>query len=129
MTIELSYDKQHQILNADVHGHLKFEDLEHIMSKILTSAEIPSDANTLWDITDMQFDNIDIEFQEKIVEMRSRFDSQRGKAKIAIVSTYPLGEILVKLFLVLMKDISQDVSSFKSREDALLWFEQTSTMQ
>ena len=35
-----------------------------------------------------------------------------------------LGEVLVKLFLILMEEISQDVNSFKTREEALLWFEQ-----
>ena len=124
MAIEFTYDKQLQTLIAQVHGYLKFEDIENFMHKVLTSEDIPSDANTLWDITKMEFDNIDMELQQKIVEMRKKFNLQRGKAKIAIVSNYPLGDIIVKLFLVLMEEISQDVSSFKTREEAMLWFNQ-----
>jgi hypothetical protein len=124
MSIEFTYNKQLQTLIAQVHGYLKFEDIEHFMNEVLTSEEIPSDVNTLWDITKMEFDNIDMELQQKIVEMRKKFNLQRGKAKIAIVSNYPLGDIIVKLFLVLMEEISQDVSSFKTREEAMLWFNQ-----
>ena len=123
MAIEITYDKQLQILIAKVHDYLSFEDIQNFMSEVLSSEDIPSDANTIWDITEMEFDNIDIELQTKIVEMRKKFDIQRGKAKIAIISDYRLGETLVKLFLILMKEISQDVNAFKTREEAMLWFE------
>jgi len=124
MAIELTYDETLQILMARVHGYLSFEDIQAFMSKVLSSEQIPSDANTIWDITEMEFDNIDIDLQTKIVEMRKKFNIQRGNAKIAIVSDYQLGDILVKLFLVLMKDISQEVKAFKTREEAMGWFEQ-----
>ena len=123
MAIEITYDKQLQILIAKVHDYLSLEDIQNFMSEVLSSEDIPSDANTIWDITEMEFDNIDIELQYKIVEMRKKFDIQRGKAKIAIISDYRLGEALVKLFLILMKEISQDVNAFKTREEAMLWFE------
>ena len=124
VVIELTYDKQLKFLLARVHGYLSFEDIQDFMSEVLSSEDIPSDANTLWDITEMEFDNIDLDLQTKIVEMRKKFNLQRGDAKIAIVSDYQLGEVLVKLFLVLMEEISQDVSSFKTRGEAMLWFEQ-----
>jgi len=124
MAIELTYDEPLQILTARVHGYLSIEDIQNFMSEILASEDIPSDANTIWDITEMEFDNIDIDLQTKIVEMRKKFNIQRGNAKIAIVSDYQLGDILVKLFLVLMKDISQEVKAFKTREEAMGWFEQ-----
>ncbi|MCK5262804.1 MAG: hypothetical protein KAJ92_03920 [Gammaproteobacteria bacterium] len=124
MAIEITYDKQLQIIVARVHGYLCIEDIQNFMSEVLSSEDIPSDANTLWDITEMAFDNIDIQLQQKIVAMRKKFDSHRGNAKIAIVSNYSLGDIIVKLFLELAKDISQDVNAFKTREQAMLWFEQ-----
>ena len=121
MAIELTYDKQLKIIIARVHGYLSVENIENFLNKVISSTEIPSDANTLWDITEMKFDNIDIEFQQQIVNLRSKFDTQRGQAKIAIVSNYPLGDVLVKLFLILMKDISQNVMSFKTSEEAIHW--------
>lgn len=124
MAIELSYDKPLKVLLAQVDGYLSFEDIEQFLSEVLSSDDIPSDTNTLWDITRMNFDNIDMELQQKIVHMRKKFDLQRGNAKIAIVSDYALGEVLVKLFLILMKEISQEVKAFKTREEALVWFNQ-----
>ena len=124
MAIEIAYDKQFEFLLARVHGYLSFEDIQDFMTQVLSSEDIPSDANTLWDITEMEFDNIDLDLQTKIVGMRKKFNIQRGNAKIAIVSDYQLGEVLVKLFLILMEEISQDVSSFKTRDEAMLWFNQ-----
>ena len=124
MAIELTYDQQLKFLLAQVHGHLSFEDVQNFMSEVLSSEEIPSDVDTLWDITEMEFDNIDYDLQTKVVEMRMRFNVQRGDAKIAIVSDYQLGEVIVKLFLILMEQISQDVNSYKTREEAMLWFGQ-----
>ena len=124
MAIELTYDQQLKYLLARVHGYLSFEDIQNFMSEVLSSEDIPSEANTLWDITEMEFDNIDYDLQTKIVEMRKKFNVQRGNAKIAIVSDYQLGEVMVKLFLVLMKEISQDVNSYKTRDEAMLWFKQ-----
>ena len=124
MAIELAYDKKLQTIMARVHGRLKVEDIEKSMHMVLTSSDIPSDANTLWDITEMEFESVDLELQQQIVEMRKKFDIQRGKAKIALVSNYPLGEVIVKLFLVLMEEISQDVKAFETREQAIHWFQQ-----
>ena len=122
--IELTYDKQLVFLLAQVRGYLSFEDIQGFMKEVLSSDDIPSEVNTLWDITEMEFDNIDYDLQTKIVEMRKKFNLQRGNAKIAIVSDYQLAEVMLKLFLILMEEISQEVKSFKTREEALLWFEQ-----
>ena len=123
MAIELTYDQQLKFLLAQVRGYLSFEDIQDFMSEVLSSEDIPSDTNTLWDITEMEFDNIDYDLQTKIVDMRMKFNVQRGDAKIAIVSDYQLGVVIVKLFLILMEEISQDVNSYKTREEAMLWFD------
>ena len=122
--IELTYDKQLDFLLAQVRGYLSFEDVQGFMTKVISSEDIPSEANTVWDVTEMEFDNIDIDLQMKVIEMRKKFNAHRGDAKIAIVSDYKLGEVMVKLFLILAKELSQDVNSFKNREEAMLWFEQ-----
>jgi len=122
--IELTYDKQLEFLLAQVHGDLSFEDVQGFMTEVLSSEDIPSEVNTLWDATEMEFEKMDYDLQAKIVEMRKKYNLQRGNAKIAIVSDYELGEVIVKLFLILMEEISQEVKSFKTREEALLWFKQ-----
>ena len=128
MAINFTYDNEHQVITAQVHGDLLSEDIERVMGEVLSSKEIPSNANTLWDLTEMNFDTVDLELQQKIVKMRTKFDLQRGDAKIAIVSNYPLGDVLVKLFLILMEEISQEVSSFKTKDDAMEWFQSSQTV-
>ncbi len=122
--IELTYDRQLEFLLAQVRGDLSVQDVQGFMSEVLSSEDIPSEVNTLWDATEMEFDKMDYDLQAKIVEMRKKYNLQRGNAKIAIVSDYQLGEVMVKLFLILMEEISQEVKSFKTREEALLWFKQ-----
>lgn len=121
MSYRLTYDKSLNILTAKIVGYPSFEDFQQVMYEITQSSEIPSDVNTLWDISDMEFDSIDLEFGQSLVEMRKKFNTQRGAAKIAIFSNYKLGEPLVKLFLIISKDISQSIRAFTTLEETQSW--------
>lgn len=121
MSIVLTHDKQQNILTAKITGYASFDDFQQVMHQIMTSTDIPSDVNTLWDVSDMNFDAIDFEFQEALVELRKKFNKERGSAKVAIYSDYKLGEPLVKLFIILSKDINQSIRAFTTIEETHQW--------
>lgn len=121
MSIVLTHDKQQNILTAKITGYTSLCDFQQVIHQIMTSKDIPSDVNTLWDISEMNFDAIDFEFEQALVDMRKEFNKERGAAKIAIYSDYKLGEPLVKLFIILSKDISQAIKSFTSIEETHQW--------
>lgn len=121
MSIVLTHDKQHNILTAKITGYISLDDFQQVMHQIMTSKDIPSDVNTLWDISEMNFDAIDFEFEQALVNMRKAFNKERGAAKIGIYSDYKLGEPLVKLFIILSKDISQAIKAFTTIEETHKW--------
>ncbi|VAW62141.1 hypothetical protein MNBD_GAMMA10-823 [hydrothermal vent metagenome] len=121
MAIEFVYNNQHKILTGKVSGRLLMDEVESAMKNIVTSADIPSDSNALWDVGDMEFDNIDFEFENRLVELIKNFNAARGMAKVAIVSGYELGAPIVKIFVILLSETSRNVRSFKTIEEAELW--------
>ncbi|VAW58933.1 hypothetical protein MNBD_GAMMA11-1885 [hydrothermal vent metagenome] len=121
MAIEFVYNNQHRILTGKVSGRLIFEEVELAMKNIVTSVDIPSESNTLWDAREMEFDNIDFEFENQLIDMIKNFNTARGMAKVAIVSGYELGAPLIKLFVILLGETSRNVQSFKTIEEAEWW--------
>ena len=55
MAINFTYDNEHQVITAQVHGDLLSEDIERVMGEVLSSKEIPSNANTLWGFNRNEF--------------------------------------------------------------------------
>jgi len=121
MALKISYDKQLHLLTCKVSAYLSIDDYENALQEILTSKEYPCDVSTLWDLRDMEFDNIDLRFQEKLVEIRQKYISKRAAAKIAIVYENRLAEPLVKMYAILSKDLSQNTRSFTSMGEAMYW--------
>jgi len=121
MPIKLNYDKPHNILTAKIIGTPVLDDFKDVFHKIMFASEIPFDVNTLWDISEMHFETIDIEFERALIDMRKPFNQQRGDAKIAIYSDYKLGEPLVKLFIILAEDITQVMRAFTSLDETRAW--------
>ncbi len=121
MSIELSYSEQQKILTGKITGYLVVEDFEKIRDEVIYSEEYPSDVNMLWDLSDMEFDNIDINFQKKLMAARQQVNKKRGSAKVAIVSDYTLADPIIKLYTILSEDLSQIVKKFTTIEEAQLW--------
>lgn len=121
MALKISYDNQFHLLTCKVNGYLSIEDYENALQEIMSSTDYPCDVSTLWDLRDMEFDNIDIRFQEKLVEIRQKHVSKRAAAKIAIVYENRLAEPLVKMYAILSKELSQSTRNFTSIGEAMYW--------
>ena len=123
MPIDLKYDSEAKVLIARLSGTVSLEEMTGASKEIVTSNSIPSNTNAIWDVSEMDFNNITYEFQQSLVEFRKKYDEQRGGAKIAILSDYTLAEPLVKMYTILSKDLSQTTQMFTSREAAIEWLQ------
>lgn len=121
MAIEFVYNNQNNILTAKVKGCLDIDEFEVFMKNLVSATDIPSDVNALWDIREMEFDNIDFEFENRLVERVKQFANVRGTAKAAIVSNYTLGYPLIKMLVILLEEISRNVKAFEVVEEAEHW--------
>lgn len=121
MPIHYEYDKQSRILMVKLSGTVSLQEMAEYSMEVIESSDIPSNTNALWDVSDMAFSNITLEFQQKVVEMRKQVDERRGKAKIAILCNYTLAEPLVKMYTILSQELSQTSRVFYVEDEAKAW--------
>jgi hypothetical protein len=69
----------------------------------------------------MEFNNITIDFQRELIDMRRQHAARRQPAKIAILCTYTLAEPLVKMYTILCKELGEDARVFMHQTEALEW--------
>jgi len=127
MAITLNYDADLKILNIKVEGYLSLDDYKETAYKLLNSTEYPSNVNSIWDLDDMNFDNIDLKFEEEIVSLRQQHNEQRGHAKVAIVSANTLAEPMIKLFKIISSHLHQEINYYTTLEEAQIWLQQHNT--
>lgn len=121
MPLKISYDSTLYLLTCTVNGYLAIDEYQSALQEILASKEYPCDVTTLWDLREMKFDNIDLEFEKKLVEVRQQFSTYREAAKIALLYENQLAEPLVKLYGILSKDLSHNTKVFTVYEEAIYW--------
>ncbi len=121
MAIEQNYNTEQGILTFKAVGNVSVENVEMMLLSLLESDEFSHDVDTIWDIRELSFEYIDLEFIKKMVAMKKKYDSRRGDAKIAILSNYALAAPIIKLYVILSKGLSQKTNVFKSIEEAEYW--------
>lgn len=121
MPIQFTYDKGSEILIVKLTGLVGLQEMQSVMMQILSDKAIPEDTNAIWDVSEMEFNNITLEFQKQLVEVRKQIDERRGQAKIAILSNYALAEPLIKMYTILSKDLRQTTQMFMTEDEAREW--------
>ncbi len=121
MPIQYTYEKNPEILIVKLSGLVSLQEMQAVMMQILEDQAIPEDANAVWDVSSMAFNNITLEFLEQLVEIRKQIDERRGQAKIAILSDYALAEPLIKMYTILSKDLRQTTQMFTIENEARAW--------
>ena len=104
MPVQISYEKENDLLIVTVDGEISPQEYLETLQSIVESEEINTEANAIWDLRNMAFHHIDMNFQNQIIEVRKQFASQRSSAKIALVSDYDLAEPILKVFEILSLD-------------------------
>jgi len=121
MPLKISYDSTLYLLTCTVDGYLTVDEYQSALQEMLISKEYPCDVTTLWDLRGMKFDNVDLEFEKKMVEVRQQFKHQRAAAKIAILYDNHLAEPLVKMYGILSKELSKNTKVFTIYDEAIYW--------
>ena len=119
MPVQYKYIPDEKYLLVNISGILEWEQLKIAAEKITTSKEFPTDVDTLYDLTEMDFSNITAEFEEKLIHFRKQLD--RGDAKIACVVSSDVGFGMGRMYEVLSDKLPQQVRIFKKQEEAQHW--------
>ncbi len=122
MPIDYHYDGEKEILFGEMKSPLTIEELRATMNQLLQSDEIPSDANTMWNLKNLDFTAIDNDFMMQLINIREK-NLQRGTAKIAFVVTetddFAFG--MVRMYEGHSAHLPQRTMVFQNYARALKW--------
>ncbi len=120
MSLVYRFDKSKGILYITVNYFFTEKDMEKASKYITNSRDFPADVDTIWDIRAVNFDNIKLTYQEKLISIRKRYP-QRGNAKIAIVAESDLAFGLSRRYEQMSAELPQETMVFKSIKEAEKW--------
>ena len=121
MPIKLKYDENLKILVILVKGIIVLRDVEDAMKELFSSKEYPSNINTLWDVRELEYSEVDLKLIKSVVTLHEKYNNERENAKIAILSNYALAAPLIKLYIILTRGLKQTNRAFTNIDEAILW--------
>ena len=86
MNYHLSYDDVNHYFTITLSGIPDLSVYDQSIIELMNRAKNDDEINIIWDLTELDFENVSMAFMRKINEHRSKFHGQRGKdARMAIV--------------------------------------------
>jgi len=119
MPLEYTHDADNNILIIEIKDLIKLDELKNYFNEIFSNKNIPHDINTIYDLQNMDFSNIDTEFEQRLIMFRESLN--RGKAKIACVVATNLGYGMGRMYEALSEHLPQQVRVFRSMDEAKNW--------
>ena len=120
MQIHLEYDRDKNILFGSYSGTFTLQDFETQLAEIVSTSTFPANVPTIWDLTEMDFSQMDWDFINKLLEIRAKFPT-RGDALIAIVAATDLTFGVSRMYASKGDSLPQTMQVFRSIEDAEAW--------
>ncbi len=121
MPIKLEYNSKFNYLTILGQGHITLKEVESAIKDMFDSTEYASDVNALWDVRELEFSDIDIEFVKGLVAIRRQYNRESENTRIAILSNYILAAPIIKLYTILSSNLGQKTRTFKTVVEAELW--------
>jgi len=114
MPIHLQYDEEKDILRAKVHDRVSLEEINEVLQAITGSKEYLHSVSTIWDTTDLDFNQLDKDFFERLTQLRKQYPA-RGAARIAFVvdNDYAFGMCRMGELLAQVHDLPQVTMVFR----------------
>ncbi len=119
MSLEYTHDSKNNILIMKITDLINLAELKESAINIFSSSDIPHDINTLYDLREMDFSNINTEFEERLILFRESIN--RGNAKIACVVKTDLAFGMGRMYEALSDHLPQQVRIFRSMDEAKNW--------
>lgn len=124
MAFEIQYDKSKSVLYVTMRGKFTFDELHAIAKAIVSADEFPPNANTLWDLRELNLEGFDAQFMERIVEARKQLP-ERGDAHLALLVHGDLAFGMSRMYEMISDGeatgLQQKIRVFRDYEKAEQW--------
>ena len=121
MPIHIHYNPELNYIVLKPVGVLTIKMLSDLDGPLISSEEFPPDVNTIWDMRETDYSNINKTFLEELIELRNRNYLVRGKAKLAYVASSDFEFGITRMYEMLSVNIKQKMHIFRTIEEAETW--------
>ena len=120
MPLKFDYLGMDEPILVTITGEFGEEDFTRLLEEFTKSTEYPPNADVVYDLTEMSFDNVSTEFFTSLVDIAERYP-QRSGARLAYVCPEDLQYGMMRVWGVMVNRIPVNVNVFRSMEKAMAW--------
>jgi len=120
MPIEFNYENG--IIYGAFKSPLSLDEIKRAIALLAKSTQFPADANTLWDLREMDFTQVDHDMERQLVEIRRQYP-ERGQARIAFVVDNDLAFGMMRRYEMLSVHLPQQICVFREYAEAEAWLQ------
>ena len=120
MPIEFRYDPEKEALFGTMKSPMTLEEYRSSIEAIVRSKEFPPDIRTLWDLGELEFNDVDRSFEESLISISEQFP-ERGPAKIAFIVKSEVGFGMTRMFEILAEKMGYETMVFRSYSEGENW--------
>ena len=120
MPIEFRYDPEKQALFGTMTGPITLEEYRSTIEAIVHSKEHPPNIRTLWDLSELKFEEIDRSFEESMIRISAQYP-ERSTAKVAFIVKNKLGFGLTRMFEILAEKLYYETMVFTDYTEGENW--------
>jgi len=120
MSIEFYYENG--IIYGAFKSPLSIGEVKKTFAVLTNSTQFPADANTLWDLRELDFTQVDHDMEKQLITMREQHP-ERGEARIAFVVSNDLGFGMMRRYEMLSTNLPQQICVFKDFGEAEAWLQ------
>jgi hypothetical protein len=120
MPMEFRFDAEKQALFGTITSPLTLDEYRSSIEAIVRSKEHPPDIRTLWDLRELDFNEIDRSLEKSLILVSKEFP-ERGSAKIAFIVKSDLGFGMTRMFEALADKLGYETKVFRSYSEGENW--------
>jgi len=120
MSVEFHY--KNSIVYGAFKSPLNLDEIKKAIALLTKSTQFPADANTLWDLRELDFTQIDHEMERQLVAIRRQYP-ERGQARIAFVVDTDLAFGMTRRYEMLSANLPQQIRVFRDYAKAETWLQ------
>jgi len=121
MPVTYRYDKDKGLLLGTLKGAVEIDAYQAAMEAVFADPAIPDNADTLWDVRDIDLTLITPDWSDAFVRYRRSIAARRAGARIAYLIKDPMAAILTRMVAERGHDIGHEYGVFTDAAEAEAW--------
>ncbi len=117
----VTYSEPDGLVRVTLSGDFAVDDFRQAMGEVVRIRQSVGPTHAIWDVTGLEFSQIDIDVLRRTSEARASFAPRRGSERVAVVVAGSIEQAIMKLFLDLSEDTETAQRVFTDPAAAEAW--------